>query len=235
MTAESSDKSRTALIFERQGIHLLCLIVLLPGCVWASRLNGVQDGALWGYESLTWYWFAIAIAVVHQVYVWFCWRTELHGGLLSTVLGSNAFAVYAFGFAVIALTRVFTVFAVAIANQGSLPGNDVILNVTAMVLLIPTVYVFYSVHRYFTFRRAVGIDHFDPAMANTTFVRQGIFRFTDNAMYTFGFLLLWTVALWWASTAAVCVALFNHLYIWVHYFATERPDIARIYGANGEQ
>jgi len=24
--------------------------------------------------------------------------------------------------------------------------------------------------------------------------------------------------------------LFNHLYIWVHYYATERPDIDFIYG-----
>jgi len=31
--------------------------------------------------------------------------------------------------------------------------------------------------------------------------------------------------------AALAVALFNHLYIWVHYYATELPDMARIYGA----
>jgi Phospholipid methyltransferase len=55
------------------------------------------------------------------------------------------------------------------------------------------------------------------------------FRFTSNGMYVYGFLLLWVPALWWASAAALCVALFNHLYIWVHYFATERPDIDRIY------
>ena len=31
------------------------------------------------------------------------------------------------------------------------------------------------------------------------------------------------------SAAALCLALFNHLYIWIHYFATERPDMQRIY------
>ena len=35
--------------------------------------------------------------------------------------------------------------------------------------------------------------------------------------------------MWFASVAALAVALFNHLYIWVHYFATERPDMQRIY------
>jgi hypothetical protein len=43
-------------------------------------------------------------------------------------------------------------------------------------------------------------------------------------------LILWVPGLWWASPAALVVALFNHLYIWVHYYATERPDMRRIYG-----
>ena len=61
-------------------------------------------------------------------------------------------------------------------------------------------------------------------------MRNGIFRLTRNGMYVYGFLLLWASALWFASLAALAVALFNHLYIWVHYFATERPDMVRIYG-----
>jgi hypothetical protein len=48
-------------------------------------------------------------------------------------------------------------------------------------------------------------------------------------MYVFGFLLFWIPALWFASAAALCAALFNHVYIWVHYFATERPDMQHIY------
>jgi hypothetical protein len=61
------------------------------------------------------------------------------------------------------------------------------------------------------------------------FVKKGIFRFTGNGMYTFGFLLLWVPGLWFGSFAALFAALFNHLYIWVHYFSTELPDIRRIY------
>jgi hypothetical protein len=48
-------------------------------------------------------------------------------------------------------------------------------------------------------------------------------------MYIFGFFILWVPGLWFASVAALSVALFNHLYIWVHYFSTELPDIRRIY------
>ena len=87
----------------------------------------------------------------------------------------------------------------------------------------------YSVTRYFTYRRAVGIDHFDPSYRNEPLVRHGIFRFTPNAMYTFGLLILWVPGLLAASAAALLAALFSHVYIWVHYFCTERPDMHHIY------
>ena len=35
------------------------------------------------------------------------------------------------------------------------------------------------------------------------------------------------------SSLALVAAAFNHLYIWVHYWSTERPDMARIYGPAG--
>jgi hypothetical protein len=121
------------------------------------------------------------------------------------------------------------VFALAYANRGSVADEPLLLKIAAIVALVPALYLFYSVKRYFTFRRAFGIDHFDPSMRSVPFVRGGIFRFTANGMYVFGFFLLWVPGLWWASAAALFVALFNHLYIWVHYFATELPDIRRIY------
>ena len=104
------------------------------------------------------------------------------------------------------------------------------LKLLALVALVPAIYLFYSVKRYFGFRRAFGIDHFDESYRSLPFVRKGIFRFTRNGMYVYGFLLLWVPGFWFASLAALSVALFNHLYIWVHYFATELPDMKRIYG-----
>lgn len=95
---------------------------------------------------------------------------------------------------------------------------------------VSALYLFYSVHRYFGFRRAFGIDHFNASYRTMPFVRQGIFRYPSNGMYVFGFLLLWTAGLWFASVAGLAAALFNHFYIWVHYFATERPDMRRMYG-----
>ena len=58
---------------------------------------------------------------------------------------------------------------------------------------------------------------------------KGIFKFTNNGMYYFGFLVLYIPALLLFSKAALLAALFNHLYIWAHYFCTEKPDIKVIY------
>jgi hypothetical protein len=180
-------------------------------------------------RAVTWYWAAIFTAVAHQIYVWLCWRIELHRKGLTALLGAAAFPVFAFGFAVLGIARVIVMFVLGYANQGTVALNPLMLKVAAVVALLPALYLFYSVKRYFTFRRAFGADHFDPSVRTMPFVRGGIFRFTSNGMYVFGFLLLWVPALWWASAGALVAALFNHLYIWVHYYATEQPDIARIY------
>jgi len=76
----------------------------------------------------------------------------------------------------------------------------------------------------------MGIDHFYPEKyKNETFVKKGIFRYTDNGMYIFGFFILWIPGILLQSKAALLAALFNHIYIWVHYYFTELPDIKEIY------
>jgi hypothetical protein len=233
MTAAAHEERQPGLILEGQWLHALGLGVLLAGCWWAAQWPAIQQGGLWGLRSIDWYWIAILTAVLHQVYVWLCWRLELHGKAMTALLGAAAFPAFAFGFAVIGVARVVAMFALGYANQGSValePPAILAMKLAAVAALVPALYLFYSVKRYFTFRRAFGADHFDPSMRAMPFVRGGIFRFTSNAMYVFGFLLLWVPALWWASAGALVAALFNHLYIWVHYYATERPDIARIYG-----
>jgi hypothetical protein len=64
---------------------------------------------------------------------------------------------------------------------------------------------------------------------STPLVRDGIFRFTPNAMYVFGLGALWIPAFALQSTAALIGAAFSHAYIWVHYLTVEGPDMRRIY------
>ncbi len=220
-------------IFERQWIHVGLLGALVGGLAAIRHTEGLLAGEFWGLDTKAWFLLAVGVAVAHQVFVWFCWRTQLHASLLTRTLGSAAFTVYAVVFSVLGIARIVSVFLLAIANHGTAPGNPIVLKLLALTLLIPAFYLVYSVRRYFGFKRAFGIDHFDESYRSLPPVRDGIFRYTSNGMYAFGFLLIWFPGLWYASLAALAAALFSHLYIWVHYYCTERPDMQRIYGDVG--
>jgi hypothetical protein len=217
------------LVFERQIWHYLFLAALLVGIYVASRADRFFYGQLFGVGSSDWFTLAIFSAILHQVYVWFCWRTQLHYSLLTRVFGERGFTYHSIGFFVLGFIRTFLVYALAVSNRGSFHANQMLLNLTAVIITVPLVYLLYSVKKYFTVTRALGIDHFDESYRNKPFVREGIFRFTSNSMYTFGFLILWIPGLVFSSEAALTAALFNHLYIWVHYYTLEKPDIKRIY------
>ena len=195
-----------------------------------GRGEGFHQGSCLGISTSIWFWWSIALPVLHQVWVVVCWRLELHHRWLSRTFGETGFRLYAVGFALWSAGRFLTIIPLAIANQGTVDVDGRLLNGLAVVIAVPTIYLFYSVARYFGFRRALGIDHFDSSYRQKTFVRQGIFRFTRNGMYTVGFGAVWLPGLLCASQAALLSALFSHLYIWVHYLCTEVPDMRRIYG-----
>ena len=219
-------------MFERQLQHYLLLAALVIGvCVAVSRNDSLLAGHFLGISTGTWLAIALVVPILHQLYVWFVWRAELHHSLISKWFGTaKGFRYYAVGFAILIGARPISILLVALSNKGSLDLNPLVAFTLAVVLFLPWLYLLYSVQKYFGHARAIGMDHFDPAYRNLPFVREGIFRYTDNAMYTFGFLILWILALVFLSQAALLAALFNHLYIWVHYYGTELPDIYAIYG-----
>jgi len=90
-----------------------------------------------------------------------------------------------------------------------------------ILLAAPGFYAMYSVKRYFGLPRAAGADHFDAKYRNMPLVKKGIFRFTDNGMYLYAFLLFWAIAIGFDSIVALIVTAFSHAYIWVHFYATE--------------
>ena len=191
----------------------------------------VLNGELWGISTLTWANFAIWAPVVHQCYVLVCWRSELHYRGLSKLFGKNGFNVYKTGISILGLSRPVLIILLAISGRMTLDIDPTFSYVLSTVFLIPAVYLFYSVKKYFGFDRAFGIDHFYPEDYRLKpFVDQGIFKYTRNGMYTFGFFLVWVPGFLLQSKAALSIALFSHLYIWVHYYFTERPDMKIIYG-----
>jgi hypothetical protein len=217
-------------IFERQPLHWL-LLALLVAVAAVLRTEAMAVGAFWGLVSTTWFWLSVASAVAHQVYVWFVWRVELHRRLISRLIGSKwGFRIYAFDFALLMTARIITIIGLAAANRDTLAWPVAVIYILAAALLVPFIYLQYSVLRYFGMRRAAGLDHFDPAMRHEPLVREGIFAYIPNAMYTVGFFGLYLPGLLLQSQAALLAAAFQHAYIWVHYYCTELPDMRHIYG-----
>ena len=101
--------------------------------------------------------------------------------------------------------------------------------IATTILAVIWIYAATSIQRHFGFTRAAGADHFDPRYRGMPLVEEGIFRLTRNGMYVFGFLILWAIAIGYDSSAALVVAAFSHAYIWVHYHATEKPDMEYLY------
>ena len=218
-------------VLKRQIWHLLILIILLSSLVLiAGNDNSILYGKLWGIDTSFWFLAAIISPIIHQVYVLILWRLELHYKSVSVFFGKNGFKLFKIGFAVLMVLRLITITILAVSNAKTLNIDPSVSYIIAGIITIPVIYLFYSVFYYFGMDRAFGIDHFEPEKAKTlAFVKQGIFRYTSNGMYIYGLLILWIPGLIMQSEAALLAALFNHIYIWVHYYFTELPDIDVIY------
>ena len=216
-------------IAERQGYHLFILFLLLFGVTAAGIFLPLSEGELFGISSAAWFWGAVAAAIIHQFYTVIMWRLELYGRVLSGWLGENSFPIFKGFFALFGLSRLLII-PLAISNRGTLELPGIIQWGLSSILLILSAYLFYSVIRWFGIDRAAGLDHFKPKEAREwKFVNKGIFRFTSNGMYVYGFLFLWVPGLMLESASANLAALFSHIYIWVHYYCTEKPDMKFIY------
>ncbi len=216
-------------MFEKQGWHIFLLVLLLIG-VLALAQNDVLTGQLWGIRTQVWLWIAVAVPVAHQVIVGVIWRGQLYHNWMKKAFGEKGFLVYKIIFTIFFVARPISLILLAVSNRNTLLLNPILAYGLAFVLLIPAAYSMYSVIHYFGIDRAYGIDHFEPeTYRDKPFIKQGMYKYTDNVMYKFIFLILWVLALSFLSQAALLVAAFSHLYIWVHFYFTELPDIRYIY------
>ena len=202
-----------------QLLHLCCLTLLLV-LTWIIWTNV-------GKPSPGPFWIAIAVPIAHQIFVWLAWRLELNSSLISNTIG---FRWYVILFFILFGGRFVSLLVLAWVDQGSLQLALLPQVIVTIILVLPGIYAMYSVQRYFGMVRASGADHFDSRYREMPFVRAGIFRFTNNGMYVYAFLLFWALAVGFNSAAALIVAVFSHAYIWVHFYATEKPDMDYLYG-----
>ncbi len=222
---------KTRKIFEYQIWHLFSLIaIIFTFNLYVTSSPEILSGKFWGTSTEIWFWLAIAIPVIHQVYVWLIWRLELYQSTFTKRYGlRRSFKIYAIGFSLLFISRLITIIILAYSNKDTLHVNPMLTYALASLITPLVIYLFYSVKKYFTIERAYGIDHFDKQYSEP-YVKKGIFKYFDNGMYVFGLMILYLPGLLLLSKAAILVALFNHVYIWVHYYFVERPDMQEIYG-----
>ena len=178
-----------------------------------------------GISVFEWFLVAMTIPLVHQTYVWICWRSELCWKSISNTIGFKGYVIIFFILIISRLSAIVLCF----VDYGSLYKPGWLAWILGLILFIPGVYTMYSVKKYFGFLRAAGADHFDPKYRNLPFENRGIFKWTPNAMYVFAIGIPFSFAVATGSQSMFVVAIYTYISIWLHYFCTEKPDIAIIY------
>ncbi|MEO1920107.1 MAG: methyltransferase [Paracoccaceae bacterium] len=213
-------------VFRGQFQHTMIAALLTAGT--CSLIKG-GEGSFLGGSALCWSYITIAVGIFHQSMVAVVFRLQLHFDIMVKLFGDKALKIWGAIFLPFLGARLLLLIIVGIADYGSL-GGDRTMQLIAGAALMPLIgYTMHSVLKYFTINRALGGDHFYDEYLNMPMVKQGAFKYSSNAMYTFVFTGLWGIGLLLGSWNALVLALFYHAYIWVHMYCTEDPDMRILY------
>ncbi|HJM78278.1 MAG TPA: methyltransferase [Candidatus Pelagibacter bacterium] len=188
----------------------------------------VNTNAFLGISALNWFMIAMSVPLIHQAYVWICWRSELCWQSISNTIGFKGYIIIFFTLIISRLSAIILCF----VDYGSLYKPGLLAWILSIILFIPGVYTMYSVKKYFGFLRAAGADHFDPKYKDMPFEKRGIFKWSPNAMYVFAIGIPFAFAVATGSQSMFVVAIYTYISIWLHYFCTEKEDFKVIYKDN---
>ncbi len=177
---------------------------------------------------LNWFMIAMSVPIIHQAYVWICWRSELCWKSISNTIGFKGYIIIFFILIILRLSAIVVCF----VDYGSLYKPGILAWVISIILFIPGAYTMYSVKKYFGFLRAAGADHFDPKYRDMPFEKRGVFKWSPNAMYKFAIGIPFSFAVATGSQSMFIVAIYTYISIGLHYFCTEKEDFKIIYGNN---
>ncbi len=216
-------------VIEGQPQHAILAILTAAGAC-SLLVNPENAPKLLGLTATGWVGLSIALAILHQGLVALVFRLQLHRNLMTRLFGPNDTKIWAALFMPLLAARPLTVLCAAIADPVPITqyrGAEILIG---LALLTAAIWAMHSTLVHFTLPRALGGDHFRDEIAAMPMVNAGAFRYTANAMYGVVFLGLWGIALLFGSWNALVLALFQHAYIWVHMYCTEKPDMEWIYG-----
>ena len=211
--------------FKNQIWHIGGTIVLFYVGAQLANLENNTNKFI-GISSLDWFMIAMFIPLIHQTYVWICWRLELCWKIISKTIGFKGYIVLFFTLIILRLSAIILCF----LDYGSLYTPGWFAWILAIIIFIPGAYTMYSVKKYFGFLRAAGADHFEPKYRDIPFEKRGVFKWTPNAMYIFAIGIPFAFATATGSQSMFIVAIYTYISIWLHYFCTEKEDFKIIYG-----
>ena len=217
-------ENKLSFFFKRQIWHLGGIIIFFYiGTQFVDLESNINKFI--GISALGWVMIAMSIPLIHQAYVWICWRSELCWKLISNTIGFKGYVIVFFILIISRLSAIVLCF----VDYGSLYKPGWLAWILGLILFIPGAYTMYSVKKYFGFLRAAGADHFDPKYKDMPFENRGIFKWTPNAMYVFAIGIPFSFAVATGSQSMFIVAIHTYISIWLHYFCTEKVDFAVIY------
>ena len=211
--------------FKNQILHIGGLILLFYVCCQIVDFENNSNVFL-GISAKDWFLFSMMTPLMHQGYVWLCWRSELCWKTISRTIG---FKVYVIVFFILGILRLSSI-GLCFADYDTWYTPDWVAWTTSVLIFIPFIYTLYSIKKYFGFMRATGIDHFDPSYKDKSFEKRGIFKWSSNAMYAFSIPVFFGFAISAGSKAMFVFAAYTYIGIWLHYFCTEKEDFKVIYG-----
>ena len=218
-------ENKLSFFFKHQIWHIGGLIVLYYAALQIVDFE-TDSNVFFGIGAKSWFLFSMLTPLLHQGYVWLCWRSELCWKTISRTIGFKPYAVIMIIIGILRLSGI----GLSFADYGSWFTPGWIVWSISVLIFIPFVYTMYSVKKYFGFMRATGIDHFDPTYKDKPFERRGIFKWSSNAMYTFAIPVFFGFAFSSGSKAMFVFATYSVIGVWLHYFCTEKEDIKVIYG-----
>ena len=220
-------ENKLRFFFKHQTWHLGGTIILLYIGAQIVDLDSNANTFL-GINALSWFMIAMSVPIIHQAYVWICWRSELCWQSISNTIGFKGYVIIFFILIISRLSAIVLCF----IDYGSLYKPGLLAWIISVILFIPGAYTMYSVKKYFGFLRAAGADHFDLKYRDMPFEKRGIFKWSLNAMYIFGIGIPFAFAVATGSQSMFIVAIYTYISIWLHYFCTEKEDFKVIYGNN---
>jgi len=216
-------ENKLSFFFKHQIWHIGGLIVLYYVALQMVDFE-TDSNVFLGICAKSWFLFSMLTPLLHQGYVWLCWRSELCWQTISKTIGFKFYVIIFFILGILRLSSIGLCF----ADYGTWYTPGWIALTISVLIFIPFVYTLYSIKKYFGFMRATGIDHFDPSYKDIPFERRGIFKWSSNAMYTFAVAVFFGFAISSGSKAMFIFAVYTYILFGCIIFV-QKKKILKLY------